>query len=99
MSFPFRRFPFHEPPNTACIICRHVLEEGKPILSVCHYEDDGTWQFFCGLCEHTTEDARVAALEEAWRMDRSLGALRDLPCGCFAMRDRRGGAWHTGYQS
>lgn len=41
-------FPFYDPPNVATIICRHILENGAPILYISHDEDDGAWQFLCG---------------------------------------------------
>ena len=30
----FRKFPFKDKPNTACITCSHILDENKPILYV-----------------------------------------------------------------
>ncbi len=38
-------FPFYDSPNTATIICCHILERQAPILYVSHDEDDGMWQF------------------------------------------------------
>ena len=34
-------FPFYDAPNTATIICCHIIDDGKPILYVSHDEDDG----------------------------------------------------------
>ena len=33
-------FPFYDAPNTATIICCHIIDDGKPILYVSHDEDD-----------------------------------------------------------
>ena len=41
-------FPFYDSPDTATIICCHILERQTPILYVSHDEDDGMWQFLCG---------------------------------------------------
>ena len=38
-------FPFYDAPNTATIICCHIIDDGKPILYVSHDEDDGMKQF------------------------------------------------------
>ena len=45
----FRKFPFKDKPNIACITCSHILDENKPILYVSHDYDDGCWQFLCGI--------------------------------------------------
>ena len=29
-------FPFYDAPNTATIICCHIIDDGKPILYVSH---------------------------------------------------------------
>ena len=42
-------FPFYDSPDTATIICCHILERQAPILYVSHDEDDGMWQFLCGV--------------------------------------------------
>lgn len=40
-------FPFYDSPDTATIICCHILKRQAPILYVSHDEDDGMWQFLC----------------------------------------------------
>lgn len=49
-------FPFCNAPNTATIICCHIMENKAPILYVSHDEDDGMWQFLCGR-KHTVDEA------------------------------------------
>ena len=51
-------FPFYDVPNTATIICCHIIDDGKPILYVSHDEDDGMWQFLCGST-HDIDEARM----------------------------------------
>ena len=34
-------FPFKDAPNTACLVCKHVLNKEKPILYVSHDAEDG----------------------------------------------------------
>ena len=50
-------FPFYDAPNTATIICCHIINGEEPILFVSHDEDDGMWQFLCGKA-HETDDAK-----------------------------------------
>ena len=80
-------FPFADAPDTAAIVCRHVLEEGAPITYVSHDEDDGMWQFLCGGL-HETADARLVSLYSVWKRDESVGLLCEMPPGFIA--------WHAG---
>ena len=87
------RYPFQDEPNTACIVCKHVLCEKKPILYASHDEEDGCWQFMCGEEHVFPEDARVIALAEAWELDASISQVADMPCGNFAVRESESSAW------
>ena len=87
------KFPFRDKPNTACIICKHVLCEKKPILYVSHDAEDGCWQFMCGGEHGFPEDASVIALDEAFELDNSISHVAGMPCGCFAERDSEKSAW------
>ncbi len=86
-------FQFDSPKNEACFTCRHVLEEGKPILYVSHDEDDGAWQFLCGDESHEDADARIVALFQIVKMDPSVNALCEMPEGVCAERDSVGSEW------
>ncbi len=86
------KFPFADAPDTAVITCVHVLEKGAPVLYVSHDEEDGMWQFLCGK-RHTNDEARIAALMEIYCLDCSIGALKDMPCGCCAGRKSRKAGW------
>lgn len=77
-------FPFSDAPDTACIICRHVLEERSPIVYIFH-DEDGCWQFLCGE-EHTEYDARVVSLAEILDIDSSVADFADLGYGKYAER-------------
>lgn len=87
-----KNFPFEEMSDTACIVCKHIVNGERPILFVSHDEDDGMWQFLCGE-SHGTDDAKVVALEEVFARDSSIGELCKMPCGYQATRDRADSAW------
>ena len=72
-------FPFYDAPNTATIICCHIIDDGKPILYVSHDEDDG--------------EARLVSLKEAFDLDNSVGVLKDMPCGYYAERKTQNDNW------
>lgn len=85
-------FPFYDAPNTAAIICCHVINDGKPILFVSHDEDDGMWQFLCGKA-HETDDAKLVSLKYVFDLDNTVGDLADMPCGCYATRRTQKDSW------
>lgn len=85
-------FPFEDAFNTACLVCKHVLNREKPILYVSHDEDDGMWQFLCGG-EHKEDDARIVSLYYAFLLDQSVGELADMPSGYYAERKSKEEKW------
>lgn len=85
-------FPFPDSPDTAVFTCRHILDEGKPILYASHYTDDGMWQFLCGET-HIMDEARIVSLMYIYQRDPSVGELGDMPPGCFAERHAIGDPW------
>lgn len=85
-------FPFCDAPNTATIICCHIMENKAPILYVSHDEDDGMWQFLCGR-EHTMNEARIVSLKWIFDFDNSIGVLADMPCGHYAERKNQNDNW------
>ena len=89
--FKKNAFPFRDKPNTAVITCIHVLNQERPILHVIH-DEDGDWQFLCGA-RHDVDEARVIALDEAYDLDPSLGALARLDYGHSADRSDKNSAW------
>ena len=86
------KFPFYDAPNTATIVCCHIINGEKPILYVSHDEDDGMWQFLCGNA-HETDGARIVSLKFAFDLDNSVGVLRDMPCGYYAVRENSEESW------
>ncbi len=88
-------FPFHEQPDTAAIICCHIIDRKEPILYVSHDEDDGMWQFLCGD-EHSLSDAGVVSPKEVFLSDKTIGVLAELPRGYFATRKNSSDDWHIG---
>lgn len=86
------KWPFKDPPNTACFATSHVLD-GSPILRVYH-DFDGDWQFHgdeAQVCDEAS--ARVVALSSMLDLDNTLGALHDLPYGWLAHRSGPGAEW------
>ncbi len=75
-------FPFEDSPNTACFTCRHVLNNGKPILYISH-DEDGYWQFLCGG-QHIVSDARIVSLAEILEIDATITDLAQLDYGEYA---------------
>jgi hypothetical protein len=85
-------FKFDEKRSVAVFTARQVFKENKPILYVCHDEEDGAWQFLPG--EPVEEkDAMVVALEEVIKHDPTINELYDLPMGYYAERKFVGDKW------
>ncbi|MDE7252068.1 MAG: hypothetical protein K2O32_03920 [Acetatifactor sp.] len=85
-------FPFYDPPNTATIICCHIMEGQAPILYVSHDDDDGMWQFLCGKT-HEISEGRIVSLKYAFDLDNSVSVLKDMPCGYYAERESQNDDW------
>lgn len=85
-------FPFCDAPNTAAVICCHILEGEEPILFVSHDEDDGMWQFLCGKT-HEIDEAKIVSLKYVFELDHSVGDLADMPCGYYAERENQEEHW------
>ena len=73
------KYPFSDPPDTACFTCCHVINEHKPIIYISH-DEDGCWQFLCDG-NHREEDARIVSLAEILKIDASVSAYADLDYG------------------
>jgi hypothetical protein len=84
-------WPFEDPPNTASITTRQVLE-GAPVLLVTHDADDGSWQFLCGITDDSV-DGRVVGLGRICERDPTLRQLADLPEGWRAWRASTEAPW------
>jgi hypothetical protein len=81
----FKKNKFKESTNQAAFTCLHIIEDNKAILYVKH-DDEGDWQFLCGG-NHTTEDARIIALQEMINIDPSVSKVSNLKCGQTAVRE------------
>jgi hypothetical protein len=88
-------WPFEDPPNTAAITTRPVMDDGAPVLLVTRDIEDGGWQFLCGTTNDSRE-ARVVGLGRMCARDASLLDLADLPEGWRAWRADVGAPWHRG---
>lgn len=85
-------FPFEDAPNTATLICCHILDQNASILYVFHDEDDGMWQFLCDQ-QHSGNEARLVSLEYVFHLDPSIAVLKDMPCGYYAQRKSKYENW------
>lgn len=85
-------FAFKDAPDTACIICQHVLAGENPITFISHDKEDGMWQFLCSE-DHILEDVRLISLAEAFQIDESIGQVADLPRGFVMERTEPKGRW------
>ena len=86
-------YKFQDPENTACIVCIHVFDRERPILSVTHDLDDGCWQFLCGQDDHDETTAKVISLKEATEIDHSINDLFEMPTGIGADRKTINDKW------
>jgi hypothetical protein len=85
---------FTDPPDTAVLTVRRIIEQGSPILLVIHGVDEDGWQFFDG--EDIAEtDALVASLFHMVTRDASLRSLISLPPGWGAYRRDPSQPWQT----
>ena len=82
---------FKDSSKKAVFTCLHIIEHNSPILYVKH-DNDGDWQFLCGD-NHTTEDARVIALQEIINIDPSVSKVPNLKCGQTAVRESKESEW------
>jgi hypothetical protein len=85
-------WPFEDPPNTAAVTTRAVVEEHAPVLLVTHDRDDGSWQFLSGG-PVTPAEGRVVGLGRMCGLDPTLFEIADLPEGWRAWRPEVGAAW------
>ena len=82
---------FKESKNQAVFTCLHIIEENKPILYV-KRDNEGDWQFLCSG-NHTTEDARIIALQEIIDIDPSVSNVSNLKRGQIAVRESKENEW------
>ncbi len=88
----FKKHKFNDSENQTVFTCSHIINETKPILYIKH-DDEGDWQFLCGE-NHTTEDARIIALQEIIDIDPSVSKVSNLKCGQTAVRERKESKWN-----
>ena len=85
-------WPFDDPPNTASITLRRILEGGNLIRLVNHSSHDGMWQFLDGD-PVDEQDAVVVGLGTVLRHDPSVAEVATLPLGQRAWRDSEADPW------
>lgn len=79
--------------NTAVFTTRYILEDGKPILYIYHYTEDGAWQFD-GDEDCVESDYRITSLEEMIGIDNTILDVSSLPLGYYAYRNSKAEAWN-----
>ena len=84
---------FADPENVAVFSTRAVVIERKPIITVFHDDDDGSWQFHHEK-EPVEKNAMVVGLSEIIDIDETIKELADLPMGWLAWREAIGTPWH-----
>lgn len=93
---PDPAWDFPVPPDTRAFTCRHVLEEGSPLLFVARQRDTTRgedWTLHCGAATHATEDAVVVHLSHIVRGAPSVRAVAHLPLDWEADRDDVDSEW------
>jgi len=86
-------YKFKDPQDTPCFTCNHVLEKDREILYVTHDVDDGSWQFLCGLNDHSETNARIISLKNITEIDPTVNDLFEMPVGFGAERKSINEKW------
>jgi hypothetical protein len=71
-------FPFDFPENMYVFAYRHIFDEGRQILYICH-EGSGDWQFLCDVSRsHEAKDGMLVCLRDMVDQDTSIAALASM---------------------
>lgn len=84
--------------STIAFVCRHITEEGAPVLYAAHDLDEERgeeWVFLCEPEEHDTDDLAIQHLIHIAVRNPSIVELANLPIGSDAERASSGTAWLT----
>ena len=85
---------FEESGRTAVFTTSFVLNDGKDITTVYHYEEDGAWQFSSSdHVKNFEEVARIVSLDEIVKIDNTLLEISNLPEGFMAFRTNKTDNW------
>ncbi len=87
-------WPFADPPDTAVVTVRRIMEQGYPILLVIHGADEDGWRFLDGN-DVTEANALVVSLFHIVAHDASLRGLTSLPPGWEARRSDPSQPWQA----
>jgi hypothetical protein len=85
-------WPFADPPDLGVITTQQVLD-GASVRLVSHDEDDGRWQFLCGMTSDP-DDGRIVHLSHVIDAFPELRAMADLPLGWVARWCKEHREWH-----
>jgi hypothetical protein len=83
---------FKDPPNTAVISNKRIVNNNYAITYVFHDKADGGWQFL-DSSETSAQDALIVSLQNIVTLDDTVTELVDLPLGWHAWRKDKSGSW------
>lgn len=85
-------WPFDQPENCAAVTNKDIINDGAPILHVCHDEDDHGWQFI-GLEDAKEENIALVCMAEIVKLDPTVMEVAHIPPGWHAWREYVGAEW------
>jgi hypothetical protein len=88
---------FQDPENVAVFTTASIVDGARPILFVCHDEDDCAWQFHSGIDSDQSEP-KLISLHSILVLDPTLRELANLPLWWQAQRTGIGEAWQRSKQ-
>lgn len=85
-------WPFDQPENCVAVTNKDIINDGAPILHVCHDEDDHGWQFI-GLEDAKEENIALVCMADIVKLDPTVKEVAHLQPGWHAWRDAVGAEW------
>ena len=71
-----------------------MLNDGKDITTVYHYEEDGAWQFSSNdEVKDLEEVARIVSLDQIVKLGGTVLEIANLPAGFWAFRNNKINTW------
>ncbi len=85
-------WPFDQPENCAAVTNKNIINDGAPILHVCHDEEDHGWQFI-GLEDAKEENIALVCMAEIVKLDPTVKEVAHIPPGWHAWRENSEENW------
>jgi hypothetical protein len=86
-----KSWQFQAGKNRAVFTTKPVTQEGRPVLTVVH-DEENDWQFLCGTTNQQ-EDGQLVSLGSMVERDPTIGELADLSAGWSASRRTAKSKW------